>query len=71
MSEEKETVERAEAEREAPPEKKIELKGERPPGVIGEMHPEQLLKKLRRWRTEGSLEEEERVWEQLDKMLPK
>jgi hypothetical protein len=71
MSEEKETVERAEAEREAPPEKKIELKGERPPGVIGEMHPERLLKKLRRWRTEGSLEEEERVWEQLDKMLPK
>lgn len=63
--------ERAEDEREARPEKKIKLRGERPPGVIGEMHPERFLKKLRRWRTEGSLEEEERVWEQLDKMLPK
>jgi hypothetical protein len=69
MSEEKETVERAEAEREAPPEKKIELKGERPPGVIGEMHPERFLKKLRRWRTEGSLEEEERIWRQFEPAL--
>lgn len=51
--------------------KKIKLKGERPPGVIGEMHPERALEMMRRWREEGSLEEEERVWEQLDKMLPK
>lgn len=69
MSEKKQASERTETE--APREKKIELRGERPPGVIGEMHPERFLKKLRRWRTEGSLEEEERVWEQLDKLLPK
>jgi hypothetical protein len=53
----------------AQPEKKIELKGERPPGVIGEMKPKKALKMLRRWREEGSLEEEERVWEQLEPAL--
>lgn len=53
------------------PRKKIKLRGKRPPGVIGEMHPERALEMMRRWREEGSLEEEERVWEQLDKMLPR
>jgi hypothetical protein len=63
MSEQKQTEKRE------TPRKKIQLKGERPPGVIGEMHSERLLKKLRRWRTEGSCEEDERVWEQFEPSL--
>lgn len=50
-------------------ERKIELRGERPPGVIGEMKPEQALEMLDRWRQEGSLEEEERTWKELDRIL--
>ena len=50
-------------------EKKIELRGERPPGVIGEMRPERALEMLERWRQEGSLEEEERTWKELDRIL--
>lgn len=50
-------------------ERKIELRGERPPGVIGEMKPEKILEMLDRWREEGSLEEEERTWKELDRIL--
>ena len=49
--------------------RKIELKGERPPGVIGEMKPEKALRMMRKWREEGSLEEEERTWKALDRIL--
>jgi hypothetical protein len=48
---------------------KIELRGKRPPGVIGEMKPEKALEMLKRWREEGSLEEEERTWKELDRIL--
>ena len=48
---------------------KIELKGERPPGVIGEMKPEKVLEMLKQWSEEGSLEEEERTWAELDRIL--
>lgn len=50
-------------------ERKIELRGERPPGVIGEMKPEKALDMLDRWREEGSLEEDERTWKELDRIL--
>ncbi len=49
--------------------KKIKLRGERPPGVIGEMKPEKVLEMLEEWRQEGSLEEEERTWAELDRIL--
>lgn len=61
MSEKTPQDERA-AERE-----KVQLK--RPPGVTGEMHPERFLEKMRRWREEGSLEEEERIWRQFEPSL--
>ena len=50
-------------------ERKIELRGERPPGVIGKMRPEKALDMLDRWREEGSLEEDERTWKELDRIL--
>ena len=50
---------------------KIKLRGKRPPGVIGEMKPEKILEMLDRWRQEGSLEEEERTWKELDRILRK
>ncbi len=49
--------------------RKIELRGERPPGVIGEMKPEEALEMMKKWREEGSLEEEERTWAELDRIL--
>lgn len=49
--------------------RKIKLRGERPPGVIGEMKPEKLIEALDRWQQEGSLEEEERTWKELDRIL--
>jgi hypothetical protein len=49
--------------------RKIKLRGERPPGVIGEMKPEKLIEMLDRWQREGSLEEEERIWKELDRIL--
>lgn len=48
---------------------KREIAGGRPPGVVGEMHPEKIHEMLKRWREEGSLEEEERTWAALDKIL--
>ncbi len=50
-------------------ENKIKLRGEKPPGVIGQMKSEELRKMLRQWREEGSLEEEERTWAELDRIL--
>ena len=49
--------------------KKIKLRGKRPPGVIGEMKPEKVREMLERWKKEGSLEEEERTWKELDRIL--
>jgi hypothetical protein len=49
--------------------KKIELKGERPPGVVGEMDPEKALDVLRRAREERTSEEDERSWRELDRIL--
>lgn len=47
----------------------IILRGERPPGVIGEMKPEKIIEALNKWQKEGSLEEEERTWKELDRIL--
>ncbi len=52
-----------------PKKRKIKLRGERPPGVIGEMKPEKIIKMLDKWQKEGSLEEEERTWKELDRIL--
>lgn len=49
--------------------RKIELKGERPLGVIGEMQPEKALEILRQARQERTLEEDERSWKELDRIL--
>jgi hypothetical protein len=48
---------------------KITMKGERPPGVVGEMNPEEALDILRRARTERTAEEDERSWSELDRIL--
>jgi hypothetical protein len=69
MSENEQNGERVAVDREAPPENRSELRGERPPGVIGEMHPERFLKRSRRWRKEGFLEEEERIWRPFEPSL--
>ena len=50
-------------------ERRIKLRGKRPPGVIGEMKPEKMLRMLDKWKEEGSLEEEERTWKELDRIL--
>src|SRR5699024_3722031 len=56
-------------EKEQTKKRKIKLRGERPPGVIGEMKPEKAIKMMEKWRKEGSLEEEERTWKELDRIL--
>jgi hypothetical protein len=48
---------------------KIELKGERPPGVVGEMNPEKALDILRRAREGRTSEEDEQSWRELDRIL--
>lgn len=50
-------------------ERKREIAGGRPPGVIGEMHPEKIHEMLKEWRAEGSIEEEKRTWAALDRIL--
>lgn len=57
------------SEEQATGKRRIELRGERPPGVVGEMNPEKALEMLAKWREEGSLEEEERTWAELDRTL--
>lgn len=49
--------------------RRIELKGRRPAGVIGEMKPEELLKALREARKEHTLEDDEQSWRELDRIL--
>jgi hypothetical protein len=51
------------------PNPEIELKGERPPGVVGKMDPENALDVLRRAREERTSEEDERSWRELDRIL--
>ena len=48
---------------------RIKLRGERPPGVIGEMDPKKALDVLRKAREERTLEEDERSWRELDRIL--
>jgi hypothetical protein len=45
--------------------RKIKLRGERPPGVIGEMKPEKAIKMMEKWQKEGSLEEERTYLERI------
>ncbi len=56
-------------EKEQTKKRKIKLRGERPPGVIGEMKPEKAIKMMEKWQKESSLEEEERTWKELDRIL--
>lgn len=45
------------------------LRGERPPGVVGRMKPRQLIELIERMKREHTLEEEERTWKELDRIL--
>ncbi len=45
------------------------LRGKRPPGVVGRMKPRQLIELLERMEREHTLEEEERTWRELDRIL--
>ena len=59
----------AEKTTEALAEGRIKLRGERPPGVIGEMQPERLLRRLREARQAHTLEDDERSWRELERIL--
>lgn len=51
------------------PAERIQLRGERPPGVVGEMQPGRLLARLREARKEHTLEDDERSWRELSRIL--
>jgi len=53
----------------SPDREKITLKGERPPGVVGDMNPEEALEIMRRARTERTSAEDEQSWSELDRIL--
>lgn len=51
------------------PAERIQLRGERPPGVVGEMQPEEALRRLREARKAHTLEDDERSWRELERIL--
>ncbi len=45
------------------------LRGKRPPGVVGRMKPRQFIEIMEEAQRERTLEEDERSWKELDRIL--